>query len=140
MGSQDGPAHTEVGGVERDIRDTRTMVEWYFGDLIDSVARDNPVSDEQLLAALTWIDLEARTRREELEQRGDSVPTKGAPGDVVAVPAGTWRVMARAHDLSEAEEKAARSVHQRMARSIAKPPEAEQTVPLVYAAEPGDLD
>jgi len=140
MESQDGPIRTEIGEAERDIRDARSVVDWYFGDLIEDVAGEHPVSDEQLLTALTRIELEARTRRDQLESRADPVSTMGAPGEVFVTPVGTWEVMVRSHDLAEAEGRAARTVHRKMARSIADPPEDDDVVPLVYPAEPRDLD
>lgn len=140
MESQDGPIQTDIGEAERDIRDARSVVDWYFGDLIEDVAQERPVSDEQLLTALTRIELEARARRTQLESRADAVPTLGAPGEVFATPVGTWEVMARAHDLTQAEDRAVRGVHRKMARSIADPPEDDDLVPLVYPAEPHTLD
>lgn len=140
MERQDGPIRTEIGEAERDIRDARSVVDWYFGDLIEDVAQERPVSDEQLLTALTRIELEGRARRNQLESRAEPVPTMGAPGEVFAMPVGTWEVMVRAHDLGQAEGRAARAVHRKMARSIADPPEDDDVVPLVYPAEPRDLD
>jgi hypothetical protein len=140
MESQDEPTRTDIGEIERDIRDARSIVDWYFGDLIEEVARERPVSDEQLLTALTRIELEARARRNQLESRADAVPTLGAPGEVFATPMGTWEVMARAHDLTQAEDRAVRDVHRTMARSIADPPEDDDLVPLVSPAEPDPFD
>lgn len=140
MESEDGPIRTEIGEAERDIRDARSVVDRYFGDLIAQVAQERPVSDEQLLAALARIELEARARRHQLEHRVEAVPTKGAPGEVFATPVGTWQVMARAHDLSSNEESAVREVHRTMAESISNPPEDDEKVPLVFAEAPGAQD
>lgn len=140
MDRQDVSIRAEIGEAERDIRDARSVVDWYYGDLIEDVAQEHPVSDEQLLTALTRIELEARARRNQIESRTESVPTMGAPGEVFATPIGTWKVMVRSHDLGQAEGRAARSVHRKMARSIADPPEDDELVPLVYPAEPRDLD
>lgn len=140
MESQDGSIQTDIGDAERDVRNARSVVDWYFGDLIVDIAQEHAVSDEQLLTALTRIELEARARRNQLESLAESVPTMGAPGEVFAIPVGTWKVMTRSHDLTGAEAGAARAVHGKMARSIANPPADDDLVPLVYPAEPDDLD
>jgi hypothetical protein len=129
----------EAGAAERDIRDTRAAVDWYYGDLVDDVVGEHPVSQDGLLSALTRVELEARSRRDQLEQRAEPVPTKGAPGEVLALPVGTFQVLTRAHDLSEPQTAAVQAVHNRMARSIARPPEDDDVVPLVLSAEPTDL-
>lgn len=139
MESDKGP----IGGDDRtaaaEDTDRRATVDWYFGDLVDGVASDSAVSCEQLVTALASIEYEARTRRGQLEERGDAVPTGGAPGDVLALPVGTFRVLTRACDLSPDEAEAVRSVHRRMARAIAQLPEEDATDALVFAAEPADL-
>lgn len=135
MEQQDGPVQSEVGEIERDIRDARSVVDWYFGDLVENVAQDRPVSDEQLLTALTRIELEARARRNVIESRAEPIPTMGAPGEVFATAVGTWNVLVRSHDLTQAEERAARKVHRKMARSIADAPEDDDLVPLVYPTD-----
>jgi hypothetical protein len=120
--------------------DIRATVDWYFGDLVDEVVAERAVSHEQLIGALASLEGEARSRWDQLADRGDAVSTAGAPGEVLAVPVGTFQVLTQACGLSDEETDAVRAVHRRMARAIARIPEDESVDAIVFAAEPTDLD
>jgi hypothetical protein len=134
-----GPVRRDDEVATRADTDVRATVDWYFGNLVDQVAADCAVSCEQLVAALASVEREASTRRDQLAERGEEVSTAGAPGEVLALPVGTLRVLTRACDLSTEEAEAVRSVHRRMARAIARLPEDDSTDAVVFAAEPADL-
>lgn len=138
MEPEQGPSQRDDAvGVEAGT-DVRAVVDWYFGDLVERVAADRAVSAEQLVAALAGVEHEARGRRDQLEDRGERIPTAGAPGTVLAVPVGTFRVLTRACDLSDEAAAAVRTVHDRMARSVARPPDGETADAVVLAAGPTD--
>lgn len=134
-----GPVPGDEGASAEAGTEIRATVDWYFGDLVDEVVADRAVSHEQLVGALATLEDEARSRREQLADRGEAVSTAGAPGEVLAVPVGTFQVLTRACDLSDEETTAVRSVHRRMARAIARLPEDEAVDAIVFAAEPTDL-
>ncbi|MFB6206959.1 MAG: hypothetical protein ABEJ05_10590 [Haloglomus sp.] len=135
-GGERGSTGTEANEVDPDVR---AMVDWYFGDLVDTVAADRSITTDQLLSALTRIEQGARSRREQLEGRGQTLSTAGAPGEVLVLSTEAFTALARAHGLTDRESDAVRTVHRRMARAIAEPPDSDDVAPLVYAAAPADL-
>lgn len=139
MEPEKGPIRGDDATTADEETDVRATVDWYFGDLVGQTVADRAVSREQLIGALARLESEARARREQLADRGDEVSTAGAPGEVLAVPVGTFQVLTRACDLTDEEADAVRSVHRRMAVAIARLPEDESTDAIVFAAEPTDL-
>jgi hypothetical protein len=142
MGPDKGESQTRGRGEadsEVDFRDTRSVVDWYFGDLVEHIAAEQPISEDQLLAALTWTELEGRCRHEEGESFGEMIRCPKAPGTVYRVPVETWRELEEAQELSEAEGHAVRAVHRRMVRSIVNIELADGTEPFVFCAEPREV-
>lgn len=133
------PVRGDEGAASEAGPDIRATIDWYFGDLVDDVVAERAVSHEQLVGALATLEREARSRREQLVERGEEISTAGAPGEVLAVPVGTFQVLTRACGLSDGETDAVRSLHRRMAIAVARVPEDEPVDTIVFAAEPTDL-
>jgi hypothetical protein len=102
--------------------DPRAAVEWYFGDLIDTVSVDYPVSRRDLGRALATVESEGRRRESELWSAGVPVRCE-VPGAVFRLPGGTWRSLEAEGDVDKHEAAAAREVHRRMAQTVADIPE-----------------
>lgn len=142
MEPDEGESRRQPRGVvagDEDLRDARAVVDWYFGDLVGRIAGERSVSEDQLLAALTWVELAGRRRREGPTDWGESVPVPEAPGAIYRIPVETWREIELAQELSEAEAEAARAVHRKMARSVSGIDPGDGSEPFVCCGEPRDV-
>jgi hypothetical protein len=96
----------------------RAAVEWQFGELVERVATDHPVTRRRL--AWTLAEVEHEAQRRELQHRSDDCLSEyEAPGAILRLPGGTWQLLEQAQGLSDAESVAARDVHRRMAEAVA---------------------
>lgn len=115
--SAESPAETE-GRRPPEVIQARAAVEWQFGELVERVATDHPVTRRQL--AWTLAEVEREAQRRELQRRSnDCLSEYKAPGAILRLPGGTWQSLEQAQDLSDAESVAARDVHRRMAEAVA---------------------
>jgi hypothetical protein len=110
-GSSSSGAEMPDGG------DVRATVEWHFGELIDTVSVEHPVSRRELRAALATVECEGQRREEELRSVGTAVQCE-MPGTVLCLPVGVWRSVESASDVDERQAIAARDVHRRMAKTV----------------------
>lgn len=122
-----------------DSRDTRSVVDWYFGRLVERFAGEHPVSVEQLLGALASVEREGRRRRAAIEGQGTVVPCPTVPGEVYLLPVELWHEFEVSRELSAAEGRAVRAVHRKMARSIAPVELTAEAAPFVFCAAPPEL-
>lgn len=96
----------------------RAAVEWQFGELVERVATEHPVTRRRLAWTLAAVEREAQCR--ELRRRSNECLSEhNALGAVLRLPGGTWQSLEQARDLSDAELVAARDVHRRMAEAVA---------------------
>lgn len=102
----------------------RDAVEWYFGDLVEEVARESSISRTDLVDALAR--LEAVTSRSDA---GAVVRHRGPDESVVALAPDQWGKLSSAAGLSAPETTAVRCVHARMAGALGEP--SDERVPLV---------
>lgn len=100
-----------------DSRDLRATVEWHFGELIEQVSVEHPVSRRELRVALAKVEHEGQRREEELRSVGVPVQCE-MPGTVFHLPGSIWRSVEAAGDVDQQEAVAARDVHRRMARTV----------------------
>lgn len=115
----------------------RSAVEEYFGDLIDAVALEAPVSRAMLVSAMTCVQVAATRRRSLLESKG--VREGGADGAVVfSLYPETWTVLTGAHQLSTTEAMAVQAVHHRMARALGIEVDGTRRSPLVHVDRSGN--
>lgn len=108
---------SSAGAEMPDGGDVRATVEWHFGELIDKVSVEHPVSRRELRAALATVEYEGQRREEQLRSVGAPVQCE-MPGAVFRLPGGVWRSVESAGDVDEREAIAARDVHRRMARTV----------------------
>lgn len=115
--SAEPPAAPE-GARPPELIQARAAVEWQFGELVEQVATDHPVTRRRL--AWTLAEVEREAQRRDLERRSnDRCSEYNAPGAILKLPGGTWQSLEQAQDLSDAESVAARDVHRRMAEAVA---------------------
>jgi hypothetical protein len=119
-----------------DLGDAGAVVNWYFGDIIDRVARDRPVSRPRLRTVLARIEEEVQSRESRLREVGERVECRSAPGIVLRLPGGWWRSLEQERGLTDREALAVRDVHRRMTASLAggESPVEPGTDPLVLCA------
>lgn len=116
----------------RTVDDARVLVDQYFGRLLESVARDSPVSQARLSHALAGVHLAAVRRRSLLRDRAERVPAAAGDSETVyELPEGLWAVLTNAQDASSLEARAAREVHRQMATALGADLD-ETAVALVY--------
>jgi hypothetical protein len=108
---------SSTGGEVPDSCDLRATVEWHFGELIEQVSVEHPVSRRELRAALATVEHEGQRREEELRSVGVPVQCE-MPGVVFHLPGGIWRSVEAAGGVDQQEAVAARDVHRRMARTV----------------------
>lgn len=97
--------------------DVRARVEWHFGELIDRVSVEHPVTRRELRAALATVEYEGQRREEELRSVGTPVQCE-MPGAVFHLPGGVWQSVETAGDVEDRAAIAARDVHRRMAKTV----------------------
>lgn len=109
----------------------RDAVDWYFGDLVDSVARESPVSRAALTDALAELQLAGTRRRALIESRAVTrdEPVQG-PEVVFALPDDVWRTLGDDGELSAPERQTARELHRQMSTALGATV-AEEAAPLV---------
>lgn len=100
------------------IGEVRETVEWYFGELLEGVARETAVTRVRLVDALASLHLAALDRRAMLHEEG-TVARWSETETVHVLPESVWTGLADAGDVPEAEERAAREVHRRMGHTLA---------------------
>lgn len=123
-------------GVSAAVEDAIGRVEWYFGELIDIEAERHPVKHEQLVTSLAKLDVAARRRESFLRNRSEPIRHPDTPGRVVELPVPLWNLLEGRHEFSTEEIHAARSVHQRMAESLAEERVDSETALFVFSADP----
>ncbi len=114
------------------LRAAAERTEWYFGELIDRVTADHPVTRQQVIRALAEIDRSAQCQDPLIHKHSEPVDTT-APGQVLRLPPTVWEELSDAHELSGREAQAARAVYQEMATAIL-PHHAESEAPIVVVA------
>lgn len=108
---------SSTGEEMSDGGDVRATVEWHFGELIDQVSVEHPVSRRELRTALATVEHEGQRREGELRSVGAPVQSE-MPGAVFRLPNGVWQSVEAASDVDQREAIAARDVHRRMARTV----------------------
>lgn len=112
-------------------------VAWYFGDLLDNVVAKYPVARHRLIVVLAALEAAAETHETLVDDRSESVGYATTPGDVVRLPGQLWSVFEKTAELSDAEERAVRAVHRRMAVALVGA-DPDPTAPFfVRAVGPG---
>jgi hypothetical protein len=115
------------------VGEVRETVEWYFGELLDSVASQTPVTRGGLLDALTSLHLAALDRRAVLLERG-TVVWWSETETVHALPECVWTTLADAGDVTDPHERAAREVHRQMGIALATADDERLPFVLVSSA------
>jgi len=114
---------------------TRTRVEWYFGDLVNTVSTEYPVTRPALVGTLATLESHARDQESLLRDRGDRLGDAHAPGQVLQVPLQVWSVLEETSDRDGEELRAARAVHRRMGVALTGEEPAPAAPFFVFAAE-----
>lgn len=120
------------GGLRPDADDgARSAVEAFFGDLLDDVALEAPVSRARLVRALAAVQAVAADRRSGVRDDASAAITTLGGASIVPVPASTWSDLAREAGLTATDEVAARAAHRRLAVAAADLRLPEGSDPLV---------
>lgn len=101
-----------------------------FGDLIDEVAIDAPISRARLVTALACVDAHGPLKR-----APDTVHDDIAAYELTIAD---WAVIARGCELTPTAELAVREVHRRFAATIGVTPATAGTDPFVHLITPPD--
>lgn len=106
-----------MGIDEGEFESTREYVEWYFGDLIDTVSTERPISRPRLVSALVKLHVSA-VRREGFILERCETSHRTESERILWMPLSLWETLERSQDLTAIEAAAAREVHWKMAASI----------------------
>jgi hypothetical protein len=131
-----GPSHP--GGEPRgpEFVEARAAVEWQFGDLVERVAVDHPITGRHLVRTLAAVEREAQRREARLLSAGTRVHCD-LPGAVLRLPRGAWQSIERAEELTEHEAVAVRDIHRRLAEPVtAGAPDRHQSGLFVLCSTP----
>ena len=94
------------------------LVEDYFGETLDDVALDAPVSKRQLIAVLARVQLSShRLTVDELADAGELV-FQSDREILYWLERDLWSELRREHNLAADEGRAARAVHRRIVEAI----------------------
>ena len=94
------------------------LVEDYFGETLDDVALDAPVSKRQLIAVLARVQLSShRLTADELADTGDLV-FQSDRETLCWLERDLWGELRHEHNLAADEGRAARAVHRRIVEAI----------------------
>jgi hypothetical protein len=133
--AEDHPLSASVHDEARQAAERR--VAWYFGDLLDNVTTEYPVARHRLVTVLGTLETAAETHEGLVEERSEEVGYETTPGTVYRTPRQVWAVFEETAALSDAEARAVRAVHRRMAVALVGD-EPDPAAPFfVRAAGPG---
>ncbi|MDG5820657.1 hypothetical protein [Natronococcus sp. A-GB7] len=109
------------------------LVAAYFGETIDDVALEAPVSRPQLVAVLARVQLGGRQFAIDGALPERDVLYRSNDETVLWLEPGFWTGIRERHGLEVAERRAARDVHRRLLESIVGEPSAtgSETEPFV---------
>ncbi len=111
------------------------LVEAYFGETLDDVALDAPVSKRQLVAVLARVQLSShRLMADDLADAGDLV-FESDRETLCWLERDLWSELQREHNLAADENRAARAVHRRIVEAIDGTPERDRQ-PFVRIEQP----
>jgi hypothetical protein len=102
-------------------------VERHFGDVLDEVAVEAPLSRPRLVRGLAVVDQRGRIRDDVGERAHDRLDLPA--GVVYVLPVDEWSVVT--DDLLPVTELAVRETHRRLARALADDQVPPRTDPLV---------
>jgi hypothetical protein len=102
-------------------------VERHFGDVLDEVAVEAPLSRPRLVRGLAVVDQRGRIRDDVGERARDRLDLPA--GVVYVLPVDEWSVVTE--DLLPVTELAVRETHRRLARALADDQAPPRTDPLV---------
>jgi hypothetical protein len=108
-------------------RGSSARVERHFGDLLDEVAVEAPLSRPRLVRGLAVVDQRGRIRDDVGERARDRLDLPA--GVVYVLPVDEWSVVTE--DLLPVTELAVRETHRRLARALADDQFPPRTDPLV---------
>lgn len=109
------PPLTVQSDMEGEAGRHRSVISQYFGELLDDVARDGPVSRDRLVEVLAGGHVTAH-RLGLRTDGGTRVLQEGSTETVLAVPERTWETLTA--DAGDRERAAARECHVRMAAAL----------------------
>ncbi|ELY58435.1 hypothetical protein C491_08869 [Natronococcus amylolyticus DSM 10524] len=109
------------------------LVAAYFGETIDAVALETPVSRPQLVAVLARVQLSGRQSAIDGTLPDRDVCYHSNDETVLRLGPGFWAEIQEHHSLEAAERRAARDVHRRLLEAIVGEPSAtnREKEPLV---------
>ncbi|RQG96759.1 hypothetical protein [Natrarchaeobius oligotrophus] len=94
------------------------LVEEYFGDTIDDVALNSPVSRQQLVAVLARAQLSGRQLALEGLPEDGRVVYRSDQETLLWLDGGFWTDVRDTHNLEADEGRAAREVHRRILEAV----------------------
>jgi hypothetical protein len=106
-----------MGIDDGEFESTREYLEWYFGDLLEEVSAESPVSRARLGATLVKLHVSAERRRAFLVERCARTH-QSSEEQILWLTDPLWETLAGPHDISPLEVEAAVTVHRRMAAAI----------------------
>ncbi|WP_394742650.1 hypothetical protein [Natronococcus roseus] len=107
------------------------LVAAYFGETVDAVALEAPVSRPQLVAVLARVQLSARQSAIDGTLPDRDVCYRSNDETVLWLESGFWAEIRERHGLEVAERRAARDVHRRLLEAIVGEPSGSETEPFV---------
>jgi hypothetical protein len=94
------------------------LVAAYFGETVDAVALEAPVSRPQLVAVLARVQLSARQFAIDGTLAASEIAFQSNDETVLWLEPGFWAAVRERHGLELGERRAARAVHRRLLEAI----------------------